>query len=190
MVALGQAAHQDGLHDALGHQRIARGRHEVHRALLACPCGLHARTAHGGVLDGQRHGHVVARALNLQLGLLADLHAHRIGGRQLGQEMGIEMVHIPYKGQGPALADLLGGQVDVMFGNWPEFRGHVQSGKLVALGMATRQRSQFAPQVPTLSEQGVALESNSWQGLLARRPQAEARAPPMPRMPPWPSACG
>ena len=85
----------------------------------------------------------------------------------LCQEMGIEMVHIPYKGQGPALADLLGGQVDVMFGNWPEFRGHVQSGKLVALGMATRQRSQFAPQVPTLAEQGVALESNSWQGLLA-----------------------
>lgn len=90
-----------------------------------------------------------------------------LSGALLCQEMGIDMVHIPYKGQGPALADLLGGQVDVMFGNWPEFRGHVQSGKLVALGMATRQRSQFAPQVPTLAEQGVALESNSWQGLLA-----------------------
>jgi len=90
-----------------------------------------------------------------------------LSGALLCQEMGIDMVHIPYKGQGPALADLLGGQVDVMFGNWPEFRGHVQSGKLVALGMATRQRSQFAPQVSTLAEQGVALESNSWQGLLA-----------------------
>lgn len=90
-----------------------------------------------------------------------------LSGALLCQQMGIDMVHVPYKGQGPALADLLGGQVAVMFGNWPELRGHVQGGKLVALGMATRQRSQFAPQVPTLAEQGVALESNSWQGLLA-----------------------
>src|SRR5690606_18670892 len=71
------------------------------------------------------------------------------------------------KGQGPALTDLLGGQVTVMFGNWPEFRGHVQSGKLVALGMATKQRSAFAPDIPTLAEQGVPIESNSWNGLLA-----------------------
>ena len=81
--------------------------------------------------------------------------------------MGIDMVHVPYKGQGPALTDLLGGQVSVMFGNWSEFRGHIESGKLLALGMATRQRSRFAPNVPTLAEQGVALDSNSWQGLLA-----------------------
>jgi hypothetical protein len=47
------------------------------------------------------------------------------------------IVHVPYKGQAPALADLLGGQVTMMFGNWPEFRGHVASGKLVAIGMAT-----------------------------------------------------
>lgn len=89
-----------------------------------------------------------------------------LSGALLCQQMGIEMVHVPYKGQGPALADLLGGQVDVMFGNWSEFRGHVQNGKLIALGMATLERSVFAPQVPTLAEQGVRLESNSWQGLL------------------------
>jgi tripartite-type tricarboxylate transporter receptor subunit TctC len=82
--------------------------------------------------------------------------------------MGIDMVHVPYKGQGPALTDLLGDQVNVMFGNWSEFRSHIENGKLVALGMATRQRSRFAPEVPTLAEQGVMLESNSWQGLLAR----------------------
>ncbi len=52
-----------------------------------------------------------------------------------------DMVHVPYKGQGPALADLLGGQVTMMFGNWPEFRGHIAAGKLVALGMATLERS-------------------------------------------------
>jgi tripartite-type tricarboxylate transporter receptor subunit TctC len=90
-----------------------------------------------------------------------------LSGALLCQMMGIEMVHVPYKGQGPALTDLLGNQVSVMFGNWSEFRGHIESGKLVALGMATPQRSRFAPQVATLAEQGVVLESNSWQGLLA-----------------------
>lgn len=90
-----------------------------------------------------------------------------LSGALLCQQMGVDMVHVPYKGQGPALADLLGGQVTAMFGNWSEFRGHIQSGKLVALGMATAQRSPFAPQVPTLAEQGLVLESNSWQGLLA-----------------------
>ena len=90
-----------------------------------------------------------------------------LSGALLCQMMGIDMVHVPYKGQGPALADLLGGQVSVMFGNWSEFRGHIETGKLVALGMATKQRSRFAPNVPTLAEQGVALDSNSWQGLLA-----------------------
>ncbi len=91
-----------------------------------------------------------------------------LSGALLCQMMGIDMIHVPYKGQGPALVDLLGGQVNVMFGNWSEFRNHIENGKLVALGMATRQRSRFAPDVPTLTEQGVELESNSWQGLLAR----------------------
>ncbi len=77
------------------------------------------------------------------------------------------IVHVPYKGQAPALADLLGGQVSMMFGNWPEFRGHVASGKLVAIGMATVQRSQYAPDIPTLAEQGAKVESNSWNGMLA-----------------------
>ncbi len=77
------------------------------------------------------------------------------------------IVHVPYKGQAPALADLLGGQVAMMFGNWPEFRGHVQSGKLVAIGMATARRSQYAPDIPTLAEQGAKVESNSWNGMLA-----------------------
>lgn len=82
--------------------------------------------------------------------------------------LGIELIHVPYKGQAPALADLLGGQVSVMFGNWPEFRAHVLSGKLVALGMATAARSVYAPEVPTLAEQGLPLRSNSWNGLLVR----------------------
>ena len=90
-----------------------------------------------------------------------------LAGEMLKSQLGIDVVHVPYKGQAPALADLLGGQVSMMFGNWPEFRSHVQSGKLVAIGMATAQRSVYAPNVPTLAEQGVKIESNSWNGLLA-----------------------
>lgn len=90
-----------------------------------------------------------------------------LAGEMLKTQLGLDIVHVPYKGQAPALADLLGGQVSMMFGNWPEFRSHVQSGKLVAVGMATAKRSVYAPDIPTLTEQGLKVESNSWNGLLA-----------------------
>ena len=89
-----------------------------------------------------------------------------LAGEMLREQTGLDLTHIPYKGQAPALNDLLGGQVTLMFGNWPEFRGHVQQGKLVAVGMATARRTPQAPDIPTLAEQGVAIESNSWNGLL------------------------
>lgn len=97
-----------------------------------------------------------------------------LSGEMLKMQMGLDIVHVPYKGQGPALSDLLGGQVTMMFGNWPEFRRHIQAGKLVALGMATAKRSQYAPDIPTLAEQGVPIESNSWNGLLAPAGTPEA----------------
>lgn len=90
-----------------------------------------------------------------------------LSGAAMAQQMGMNWVHVPYKGQAPALADLLGGQVTMMFGNWPEFRSHIQSGKLLAIGMATAKRSVYAPDIPTLAERGVNIESNSWNGLLA-----------------------
>ncbi len=90
-----------------------------------------------------------------------------LAGEMLKAQLGVDVVHVPYKGQAPALSDLLGGQVSMMFGNWPEFRSHVQAGKLVAIGMAIAQRSVYAPAIPTLAEQGLKVESNSWNGLLA-----------------------
>lgn len=90
-----------------------------------------------------------------------------LAGEMLNSQLGLDLVHVPYKGQAPALNDLLGGQVSMMFGNWPEFRGHVEAGKLVAIGMATAKRSVYAPNIPTLAEQGVDVVSNSWNGLLA-----------------------
>ncbi len=97
-----------------------------------------------------------------------------LSGAMLETMLGIKLIHVPYKGQAPALNDLLGGNVTLMFGNWPEFRQHVKAGKLVALGMATAKRSAYAPDLPTLAEQGLALESNSWNGVLARATTPDA----------------
>ena len=91
-----------------------------------------------------------------------------LAGAMLAAQAGLDLVHVPYKGQAPALNDVLGGQVTMMFGNWPELRQHVRSGRLVAIGMATAKRSAYAADVATLAEQGLAIESNSWNGLLTR----------------------
>ncbi|WP_137893471.1 tripartite tricarboxylate transporter substrate binding protein [Ramlibacter sp. 2FC] len=67
-----------------------------------------------------------------------------------------DMLHVPYKGSGPAVADLLGGQVNYMFDSITSARPHLQSGKLRALAVTTAKRSRTLPQVPTLAEAGVA----------------------------------
>ena len=91
-----------------------------------------------------------------------------LSGELLKQQAGIDLVHVPYRGQGPALQDLLAGQVQLMFGNLPEFLPYVREGRLRALGLAMPRRSGFAPELPTLAEQGLRdIESTSWFGLLA-----------------------
>ncbi|MGE8633906.1 MAG: Bug family tripartite tricarboxylate transporter substrate binding protein [Achromobacter piechaudii] len=68
---------------------------------------------------------------------------------------GVEMLHVPYKGSGPAVADLLGGQVDYMFDSITSAKPHIATGKLRALGVTTAKRSAALPDVPTLQEAGV-----------------------------------
>ena len=65
------------------------------------------------------------------------------------------LTHVPYKGNGPAMVDLLGGQVPIMFANLPNGLPHVQSGRLRALGMASLKRIQAAPDIPTIAESGL-----------------------------------
>ena len=69
---------------------------------------------------------------------------------------GTFIVHIPYKGAGPAMTDFLGGQVNLMFDNLPTAMPHVKSGKLRALAVSTAQRSALAPELPTMAESGLA----------------------------------
>ena len=78
------------------------------------------------------------------------------------------MLHIPYKGSAPVVADLLAGQVDIMFDNVPNVIGHVRAGKMKALAVSTAQRSPLAPEVPTVAEAGVpGYELAVWFGVLA-----------------------
>lgn len=67
----------------------------------------------------------------------------------------VEMLHVPYKGSGPAVSDLLGGQVNYMFDSITSARPHIESGKLRALGVTTAKRSSALPNVPTLAEAGL-----------------------------------
>jgi tripartite-type tricarboxylate transporter receptor subunit TctC len=79
----------------------------------------------------------------------------------------IEAVHIPYKGGGPLVNDLLGGQVNFAFASLPLFVQHVRGGKLKGLGVAGRNRVAQLPQVPTVAETLPGFEAQSWVGILA-----------------------
>ncbi len=82
---------------------------------------------------------------------------------------GTYMVHFPYRGSGPALLDLLGGNMDLMFDNLPSAMGHIKSGKLKALAVTSAERSAAVPELPTIAEAGPikGFEASSWFGLLA-----------------------
>jgi tripartite-type tricarboxylate transporter receptor subunit TctC len=83
-------------------------------------------------------------------------------------QTGAAMTHVPYKGSGPAVADLVGGRVQIMFDAAPSLIQHVRSGKLRVLAAASAQRNRLLPEVPTFAELGYPKVSVSlWYGLLA-----------------------
>jgi tripartite-type tricarboxylate transporter receptor subunit TctC len=87
---------------------------------------------------------------------------------------GVDMLHVPYRGGPPAIADLIGGQVQVMFPNIPQTIGSLKSGKLRPLGVTTATRLDIFPEVPTVGETVPGYETIGWIGLGApRRTSAE-----------------
>lgn len=91
-----------------------------------------------------------------------------LGGEFLKLAAMVDLVHVPYKGVGPALNDLIGGQVTMMFAAAPSALPHMKSGRLRALGLASLQRSPALPELPTVAEQGFpGFEAVSWYSLLA-----------------------
>ena len=81
---------------------------------------------------------------------------------------GVKVTHVPYKGTGPAIADLIGGQVQSAFGTMASVEQHVKAGKLRALAVATPKRSQAMPDVPTVAEAGLpGFDVSLWYSILA-----------------------
>ena len=94
--------------------------------------------------------------------------AHHLIGEQFNDMTGAELLHVPYKGSAPALVDLMGGQIQIMFDTVASCLPHIKSGKLRALAVATAKRSSALPEVPTLAESGLTgFDIASWFGLMA-----------------------
>jgi len=91
-----------------------------------------------------------------------------LSGELFKVSTGLTMQHVPYKGSAPALTDLVGGQVQLMFDNLPPSLPHIKAGRLRALAVTTAARASALPDVPTVAESGLpGFEASSWFGLLA-----------------------
>jgi tripartite-type tricarboxylate transporter receptor subunit TctC len=91
--------------------------------------------------------------------------SQHVSGELFKMMTGIEMVHVPYRGAAPALTDLLGGQLQVMFDPMPNVIGHIKTGKLRPLAVTTATRSENLPELPTVAEFVPGYEASSWYGV-------------------------
>jgi len=92
---------------------------------------------------------------------------NHFGGEQFNMLAGVKLSHIPYKGGGPSMLDVMTGQVEVVFGTLIQAIPHIRSGKLKALGVGSTKRSPLLPDVPTVSESGVpGYDGSVWWGIL------------------------
>ncbi len=96
-------------------------------------------------------------------GVATPLH---LSGEMFNRMAGTTMAHVPYRGAGPAMNDLVGGQIPVMFDNLPSSVEFIKAGKIRALAVTTKQRAKQMPDIPTMEEQGLkGYETYSWQAL-------------------------
>ena len=94
--------------------------------------------------------------------------SHHLTGEKLKLDAGIDIVHVPYKGSGPAHVDLMGGQIQVMFDNIVALMPHVKSGRLRALAVSRAKRHPLLPEVPAIQEAGMpGFETVAWFGVVA-----------------------
>ena len=88
-----------------------------------------------------------------------------LSGELFKSMTGCDMVHVPYKGAGPALIDLIGGQVHVLFDNLPSSVGHIKAGKVRALAVTSQEREPSMPNLPTVGETVPGYEATAWFGV-------------------------
>jgi tripartite-type tricarboxylate transporter receptor subunit TctC len=108
-----------------------------------------------------------AKPGSLSYGMAGNGTSTHLAGELLKNLAKVDIVAIPYKGGGPAMNDLLGGQIPMSFNNGPESVGQISAGTVRALGVTTAQRAPFLPDVPTMAEAGVAgYDTGVWWGLV------------------------
>jgi tripartite-type tricarboxylate transporter receptor subunit TctC len=95
--------------------------------------------------------------------------APHMAGELFNFMAGVNMVHVPYRGQGPALSDLLGGQVQVLFATTPGITDYIRTGRLRALAVTTASRAQVLPELPTVGDYLAGYEASQWYGMGAPR---------------------
>jgi len=92
---------------------------------------------------------------------------NHLAGALFAEAAGIKMIHVPYKGTGPAVADVISGQITMNFSSLPPAVSQIKGGNLKALAVTGDKRVKSLPDVPTLKEQGIDVVVNSWHGLFA-----------------------
>jgi len=91
-----------------------------------------------------------------------------LAGELFKMQAGVQLTHIPYKGSGPAMTDLIGGQVQLMFADLPSATGQIKGGKVKVLAVGSPQRSALVPDLPTVSASGLpGYEAYTWVGIMA-----------------------
>ncbi len=109
---------------------------------------------------------VKANAKNLSFGSGGFGSTPHMAGELFNSSLKVRVTHVPYKGENPGVADLLGGQIPYMFSNFPVVLPHVKSGKLRAMAITSLQRSPLAPEFPTVAESGIpGFDTATWSGL-------------------------
>ena len=109
-----------------------------------------------------------AQPNRLNFGSSGNAAAPHLAGESFKIATGIQMQHVPYKGSAPALTDLIGGQVQLIFDSMPSAMPHVKSGKIRALAVTTAKRSPTVPDLPTIAESGVpGFDISTWYGVWA-----------------------
>jgi len=92
-----------------------------------------------------------------------------LAGELFGMLTGVNFLHVPYRGNAPAVTDLLGGQVQMYFGFLPGSLGHIRAGKLRALAVTTARRLDVLPEIPTVGDFVEGYEASAWTGIGAPR---------------------